>query len=50
MVPKGKVKAVYAEKEGFSFLRLFLGQETEESLSNLSLPYPEPAFLPSWFR
>src|SRR3989339_350572 len=47
---KGKVKAVYAEKEGFSFLRLLLGQETEESLSNLSLPYPEPAFLPSWFR
>jgi protease-4 len=47
---QGKVKAVYAEKEGFSFLRLFLGQEAEESLSNLSLPYPEPAFLPSWFR
>jgi protease-4 len=47
---KGKVKAVYAEKEGFSFLRLLLGQETEESLSKLSLPYPEPAFLPSWFR
>jgi protease-4 len=47
---KGKVKAVYAEKEGFSLLRLLLGQETEESLSNLSLPYPEPAFLPSWFR
>ena len=47
---KGKVKAVYAEKEGFSFLRLLLGQEAEESLSNLSLPYPEPAFLPSWFR
>ena len=47
---KGKVKAVYAEKEGFSLLRLLLGQETEESLSKLSLPYPEPAFLPSWFR
>jgi len=47
---KGKVKAVYAEKEGFSLLRLLLGQETEESLSNLSLPYPEPAFLPAWFR
>ena len=47
---KGKVKAVYAEKEGFSFLRLLLGQETEESLSHLCLPYPEPAFLPSWFR
>lgn len=47
---KGKVKSVYAEKEGFSLLRLLLGQETEESLSNLSLPYPEPAFLPSWFK
>jgi protease-4 len=47
---KGKVKAVYAQKEGLSFLRLLLGQEAEESLTNLSLPYPEPAFLPSWFR
>ena len=47
---KGKVKAVYAEKEGFSFLRLLLGQEAEESLSQLALPYPEPAFLPAWFR
>jgi hypothetical protein len=44
------VKAVYAEKEGLSLLRLLLGQEAEESLSKLSLPYPEPAFLPSWFR
>jgi protease-4 len=47
---KGKVKAVYAQKEGLSMLRLLLGQEAEESLTNLSLPYPEPAFLPSWFR
>jgi protease IV len=47
---KGKVKSVYAQKEGFSLLRLILGQETEESLSNLSLSYPEPAFLPSWFK
>jgi len=47
---KGKVTAVYAEKEGYSLLRLLLGQETEESLSQLALPYPEPAFLPSWFR
>jgi protease IV len=46
---KGKVKAVYPEKEGFSFLRLLLGQKTEEALSQLALPYPEPAFLPSWF-
>jgi protease-4 len=47
---KGKVKAVYPEKEGFSLLRLLLGQETEESLGQLALPYPEPAFLPPWFR
>ena len=47
---KGKVKAVYPEKESFSLLRLLLGQEAEESLTQLSLPYPEPAFLPAWFR
>ena len=47
---KGKVKAVYPEKEGFSLLRLILGQEAEETLSQLALPYPEPAFLPPWFR
>lgn len=47
---KGKVKAVYPEKEGSSLLRLLLGQKTEDVLSQLSLPYPEPAFLPSWFR
>jgi protease-4 len=47
---KGKVKAVYPEKEGFSLLRLLLGQDTEESLSQLALPYPEPAFLPTWLR
>jgi protease-4 len=47
---KGKVEAAYPEKEGFSLLRLLLGQETEETLSHLALPYPEPAFLPPWFR
>jgi len=47
---KGKVEAVYPEKEGFSLLRFLLGQDTEESLTNLALPYPEPAFLPPWFR
>ncbi len=47
---KGKIKAVYPEKEGFSLLRLILGEKTEESLGQLALPYPEPAFLPSWFR
>jgi len=47
---KGKVKAVYPEKESYSLLRLLLGQETEDTLSHLTLPYPEPAFLPPWFR
>jgi protease-4 len=47
---RGKVKAIYPEKEGFSLLRLILGRETEESLGQLALPYPEPAFLPPWFR
>jgi protease-4 len=48
---KGRVEAVYPEKEGFSLLRFILGRDTEESLSSsLTLPYPEPAFLPPWFR
>jgi protease IV len=48
---KGKVEAVYPEKEGFSLLRLLMGQEGEETMSRLTaLPYPEPAFLPPWFR
>jgi protease-4 len=48
---KGRVEAVYPQKEGFSLLRLLLGDDTEESLSSsLALPYPEPAFLPAWFR
>jgi protease IV len=47
---KGKVKAVYPEKESYSILRLLLGQEAEDTLSQLALPYPEPAFLPPWFR
>ncbi len=49
---KGKVEAVYPAKEGFSILRLLIGEEAEETLTNLtlSLPYPEPAFLPTWFK
>jgi protease IV len=47
---KGKVEAVYPKKEGFSLLNLLLGQDAEETLSQLALPYPEPAFLPPWFR
>ncbi len=46
---KGKVEAVYPEKEGFSLLRWLLDQDSD-SLSRLVLPYPEPAFLPPWFR
>ena len=48
---KGKVEAVYPQREGFSLLRLLTGEEGEQSLSNLvGLRYPQPAFLPSWFR
>jgi protease-4 len=46
---KGKVEAVYPEKERFSFLRWLLDQDSD-SLSHLVLPYPEPAYLPPWFR
>ena len=38
---KGKVEAVYPPKEGFSLLRLLMGEEGEQSLSNLvGLRYP----------
>ena len=48
---KGKVEAVYPQKEGFSLLRLLTGEEGEQTLTNLvGLSYPQPAFLPSWFR
>ncbi|MFZ5449321.1 MAG: signal peptide peptidase SppA [Thermodesulfobacteriota bacterium] len=47
---KGKVEAVYPEKEGFSLLRFLLGQDTEDTLTQLVFPYPEPAFLPGWIR
>jgi len=46
----GKVEALYPEKKGFSLLRLLWGQDLEDSLSQLALPYPEPAYLPPWFR
>lgn len=46
---KGKVEAVYPEKERFSLLRWLLDQDSD-SLSHLILPYPEPAFLPPWYR
>jgi protease IV len=47
---RGKVEAVYPPKEG-SFLRYLLGNDTEETLANLTaFTYPQPAFLPAWFR
>jgi len=47
---KGKIETVYPEKKGFSLLTLLLGQKAQENLQHLTLPYPEPAFLPPWFR
>ncbi|MCX5893331.1 MAG: S49 family peptidase, partial [Deltaproteobacteria bacterium] len=48
---KGKVEAVYPQKEGFSLLRLLMGDDGEQTLSNLvGLHYPQPAFLPTWVR
>ncbi len=48
---KGKVEAVYPQRERYSLLRLLLDEDTEETLTNLfTRSYPEPAFLPSWFR
>lgn len=47
---KGKIETVYPEKRGFSLLKLLLGQDVEKNLEFLTLPYPEPAFLPPWFR
>jgi protease-4 len=47
---KGRVKTVYPEKRGFSLLKLLLGQDAESHLEFLTRPYPQPAFLPSWFH
>jgi protease-4 len=48
---KGKIEAVYPEKDRFSFLRLMLGDEAEERLNSMAaFPYPEPAYLPRWFK
>jgi len=47
---KGKVETVFPEKKRFSILSLILGRDIQDSLANLALPYPEPAFLPPWFR
>jgi protease-4 len=48
---KGKVEAVYPPKEGFSWWRLLFGDDGEDTLSHLmALPYPQPAYLPTWFK
>jgi len=47
---KGKIKTVYPEKKGFSLLSLLLGQNISKNLEALTLPYPEPAFLPPGFH
>ncbi len=47
---KGKIETVYPEKKGFSLLKLLLGQDAETNLEFLTSPYPQPAFLPPWFR
>jgi protease-4 len=47
---KGKVETVYPEKKGFSLLKLLLGQDAQSNLEFLTSPYPQPAFLPPWFR
>jgi protease-4 len=46
---KGRVEPVFPEKEG-TLWRLLLGQSSEETLSNLLIPSPHPAFLPPWVR
>ncbi len=47
---KGKIRMVVPEKKGLSLLNLLLGQNIQENLEILTQPYPEPAFLPPWFR
>jgi len=49
----GKVEAVYPPKPRPSLFRLILGGDAEEklyALTELLSLYPEPAFLPPWFR
>jgi protease-4 len=47
---KGKIQTVYPEKKGFSLLNLLLGTDIGKNLEFLTIPYPEPAFLPPWFH
>ncbi|MGP8106065.1 MAG: signal peptide peptidase SppA [Desulfobaccales bacterium] len=47
---RGKVEAVYPPKQG-SIMNYLIGNDTEETLSNLmAFTYPQPAFLPAWFK
>ena len=47
---KGRIETVYPKKKGFSILSLLLGQDISKNLEALTLPYPEPAFLPPGFH
>jgi protease-4 len=47
---RGKVEAAYPPKES-TLLRYLVGEDTEETLSNLTaFTYPQPAFLPPSFK
>ena len=47
---RGKVEAAYPPKES-TLLRYLVGEDTEETLANLTaFTYPQPAFLPPWFK
>lgn len=46
---KGRIETVYPEKK-VSLLNLLLGQDIGDNLRTLTLPYPEPAFLPPGFH
>lgn len=47
---RGKVEAAYPPKES-TLLRYLVGDDTEETLTNLTaFTYPQPAFLPPWFK
>jgi protease IV len=47
---KGRIETVYPKKKGLSLLSLLLGQDISKNLEALTLPYPEPAFLPPGFH
>ncbi len=50
---KGKVEVAYPPKRRFSLLSFLMGRDVQEKLEGLAESlslYPEPAFLPPWFR